>query len=79
MFVDILALRVKVLGCDHPDTLRSRSSLANSLFQLGLFSESAEMHEEIIKDRVRVMGANHPRTELSRIRLEAVLQAAESA
>ena len=78
MFEDILARRIEVLGQDHPDTLRSRSSLANTLAALGLYREAASLHQEIIEDRVRVLGADHPRTELSRKRLETARQAAQA-
>ena len=77
MFESILEWRIRALGRDHPDTLRSRSSLANTLAALGLYKEAAEMHEEIIEDRVRVLGPDHDRTELSRKRLETARQAAQ--
>jgi hypothetical protein len=78
MFQNILARRVEVLGPDHPDTLRSRSSLANTLAALGEHSHAVALHQEIIEDRVRVLGSDHPRTELSRIRLENARQAART-
>jgi hypothetical protein len=78
MFVEILARRVEVLGRDHPDTLRSRSSLANTLSALGEHSQAVALHQEIIEDRVRVLGSDHPRTELSRARLETARQAART-
>jgi len=37
MFEDILERRIQVLGSDHTDTLRSRSSLANILAARGLY------------------------------------------
>jgi hypothetical protein len=78
MFEDILARRVKVLGRDHPDTLRSRSSLANTLAALDRHDEAAKLHQEIIDDRVRVLGLDHERTELSRKRLATSRQAARA-
>jgi hypothetical protein len=78
MFEDILARRVKVLGWDHPDTLRSRSSLANTLAALGRHDEAAKLHQEIIDDRVKVLGSDHERTELSRKRLATVRDATRS-
>jgi len=75
MFRGILSKRVQVPGRDHPDTLRSRSSLANTLAALGRYDEAAELHEKIIEDRVRVLGPGDPRTELSRKRLETARQA----
>ena len=77
MFEDIFERRMRVLGRDHSDTLRSRSSLANTLAQLGQFTESAGLHEENIEDRVRVLGSGHVRTELSRRRLDQVRQFAK--
>ena len=78
MFEDILARRVEVLGRHHPDTLRSRSSLANTLAALGQHSQAVVLHQEIIEDRVRVLGSDHSRTELSRTRLETARQAARA-
>ena len=77
MFEDIFARRIQVLGQDHPDTLRSRSSLANTFAAQGRYSEAASLHQELIEDRVRVLGPDHPRTELSRKRLETARRAAQ--
>jgi hypothetical protein len=78
MFEEILARRVKALGREHPDTLRSRSSLANTLASLGRHDEAAKLHQKIIEDRVRVLGSDHERTELSRKRLATSRQAART-
>ena len=67
-----------MLGREHPDTLRSRSSLANTLTQLGNFTEAAILHEETVRDRVRVLGADHIRTEVSRKRLDRVIQSSKT-
>ena len=77
MFEGIFERRLRVLGRYHPDTLRSRSSLANTLARLGQFTESAALHEENIGDRVRVLGSDDVRTELSRQRLGQVRQSAK--
>ncbi|MQG31548.1 MAG: tetratricopeptide repeat protein, partial [SAR202 cluster bacterium] len=61
-----------------PDTLRSRSSLANTLAALGRHDEAAKLHQKIIEDRVRVLGSDHERTELSRKRLATSRQAART-
>ena len=78
MFENILARRVEALGRDHPDTLRSRSSLANTLAALGQHDEAVVFHQQIIEDRARVLGVDHPRTELSRTRLETARHAART-
>ena len=75
-FQEILAKRSRVLGRDHPDTLRSRSSLANTFAALARHNEAAVLHHQIIEDRVRVLGPDHLRTELSRKRLETARRAA---
>ena len=58
----MLADRLRVLGPDHPDTLRSRSSLASWRGQTGLAEEAALAFEDLLADRVRVLGPDHPDT-----------------
>ncbi|WP_217240120.1 tetratricopeptide repeat protein [Streptomyces sp. AC555_RSS877] len=50
------------LGSDHPDTLTIRNNLANALFHLGRYQESASLHRLVWADRRRLLGPRHPDT-----------------
>lgn len=45
MYREVLQLREKVLGCDHPDTLKSVNNLADMLYRLGKYNEAEAMHD----------------------------------
>ena len=55
-------IRTKVLGSEHPDTLRSMNNLASSFQSLGQIKEAAQLHEETLAIRKRVLGPEHPDT-----------------
>jgi len=65
-----------VLGWDHPDTLRSRSSLANSYYAVGSYERAVDMHQETLAARRRVLGLDDERTQASQSRLDEARQAA---
>ncbi|MEV2264896.1 tetratricopeptide repeat protein [Streptomyces anulatus] len=58
--------RERVLGHDHPDTLSSRSNLANALFELDEHRQATELHRQNLTDHERVLGHDHPHTLNSR-------------
>ena len=76
LFQDVMAQRTEVLGWDHPDTLRSRSSLANSYYAVGSYQRAVDMHREALAARRRVLGLDHERTQASQTRLAEARQAA---
>ncbi|MFJ7050046.1 tetratricopeptide repeat protein, partial [Streptomyces sp. NPDC101112] len=49
-------------GPDHPDTLTSRSNLANSYSDAGSIKKALELRERVLEDRERLLGPNHPDT-----------------
>ena len=57
-----LADRERVLGADHPDTLRARGNLATAYEQVGRTAEPIRLHEQTLADMERVLGADHPDT-----------------
>ncbi|MEU3879608.1 tetratricopeptide repeat protein [Streptomyces californicus] len=63
----------RLLGSDHPDTLASRTSLANALGGLGEHQEAAELHQQNLADHERVLGPDHPHTLASRNNLANAL------
>jgi tetratricopeptide (TPR) repeat protein len=58
----ILAERMRVLGPDHIDTLRSRNNLATTLCKAGEHVSARSSYEELVASLIRVLGPDHPRT-----------------
>ena len=66
----------RVLGADHPDTLRSRNNLALAYRAAGRLNDAIPLHEETLEARTRILGPNHPGTLGSRNNLANAYQAA---
>jgi hypothetical protein len=52
----------RILGADHPDTLRSASNLAIDLRALGEHVAARDLHNETLQRQQRILGADHPDT-----------------
>ena len=72
----VAADRERVLGADHPDTLRSRNNLAGAYRSAGRLDEAIALYERTLADRERVLGADHPDTLTSRNNLAGAYQSA---
>ncbi|WP_438489120.1 protein kinase domain-containing protein [Streptomyces sp. S186] len=59
---EVLAVRERLLGPDHPDTLGCRHDLAVGLGRLGRLEECRTAAREVAEARARVLGAHHPDT-----------------
>jgi tetratricopeptide (TPR) repeat protein len=57
------------LGPDHPDTLASMMSLANSYHDLGRHAEALKLNEETLTRRTAKLGPDHPDTLSSMLNL----------
>jgi len=55
----VLAIRERVLGAEHPDTLQSGHNLANALYAQGKYAEAEKEHRAVLALRERVLGAEH--------------------
>jgi tetratricopeptide (TPR) repeat protein len=55
-----LALRERVLGPDHPDTLNTLGNLGNALLKADRIDEAVKAMERTLKAREEVLGADHP-------------------
>jgi hypothetical protein len=55
-------MRERVLGPDHPDTLRARHNLAYWTGQAGDPAGARDMFAELLPIRERVLGPDHPHT-----------------
>ena len=69
---EALALREKAFGPSHPDTLQTRSNLADSLWDAGDADEALAMYEALHRARVALLGETHPAT------LQSLLDIAEA-
>ncbi len=52
----------RILGPDHPDTIRARNNLAGSYQSAGRTTEAIPIQEQVVADRERILGPNHPDT-----------------
>lgn len=66
MLRNVIEVRTHVLGSEHPDTLRSRNSLAHALWKGGKYTEAETDFRELIKREEQVLGPEHPDTLFSR-------------
>ncbi|MEU9041907.1 MULTISPECIES: serine/threonine-protein kinase [unclassified Kitasatospora] len=58
----LAADRARVLGADHPDTIKARHNRAYNLGEAGRHLEAAALLERVVADRARVLGPDHPHT-----------------
>jgi hypothetical protein len=58
----VLDAEIKVLGPDHPDTLKSQNNLALTLDSLGRHNEAEELHRRTLDTRTRTLDPDHPNT-----------------
>jgi hypothetical protein len=63
------------LGPDHPDTLISRTQLANALYSAGRYADAVRLHDAALKARESKLGPGHPDTFASRSGLAGAYEA----
>jgi hypothetical protein len=59
---ETLEVRRRVLGVEHPDTLRTAYNLAISLADVGRVEEALALGEQTLERRRRVLGEDHAET-----------------
>ncbi|KAF2198551.1 hypothetical protein GQ43DRAFT_434174 [Delitschia confertaspora ATCC 74209] len=62
MFQETLALREKILGKEHPETLTTMNSLALTLSDQEKYAEAEKMHRETLAPGEKVSGKERPET-----------------
>jgi tetratricopeptide (TPR) repeat protein len=62
----VVDARMRILGPDHIDTLRSRNRLAFALWREGRYQEAVQAFEQIVAIETRILGLDDPETLLSR-------------
>jgi hypothetical protein len=58
----VLQVSTRVLGDEHPDTLRSMNNLAVTLTEQGDHARARVLQERVLDVRTRVLGEAHPAT-----------------
>jgi tetratricopeptide (TPR) repeat protein len=58
----VLAARTRLLGAEHPDTLRTAHDLAGTLYAQGDYAGARARYEAVLAVRTRLLGAEHPDT-----------------
>ena len=62
LYKQTLELRKRVLGDEHPDTLRSMINLARSYSNLGLDQEAMTLEKQAVEGQQRIWGKAHRST-----------------
>ena len=57
-----LEVREKVLGPEHPDTVRPLDNLANLYLDQGKYEQAEPLYQQALSTYERALGANHPET-----------------
>jgi tetratricopeptide (TPR) repeat protein len=73
VFRDVVGVMSRVLGAEHPDTLRSRSSLAIALNAQGKYAEAETELCDVIQVEEKILGAENANTLNSRDTFAGVL------
>jgi len=64
-----LAIRLKVLGAEHPDVASSYNSIGLAHKAQGDYAKAVEFHEKSLAIRLKVLGAEHADTKSTQTRL----------
>uniref|UniRef100_Q024L1 Tetratricopeptide TPR_2 repeat protein n=1 Tax=Solibacter usitatus (strain Ellin6076) TaxID=234267 RepID=Q024L1_SOLUE len=59
---EALEIRKRVLGEEHPDTIRSQNNLAGLYQRMGRYAEAEPLYRNALATRERLRGAEHPDT-----------------
>jgi tetratricopeptide (TPR) repeat protein len=72
--VAVMQMRKRILGEEHPDTLRSVGNLASTYQNQGRWKEAEELQVQVMQMSKRVLGEKHPDTLLSVGNLASIYQ-----
>jgi uncharacterized protein HemY len=78
MHRELLVVKRRVLGPEHPHTLMTANNLAHALANQGKHAEAATMYRELLPLVRRVLGPEHPHTLATAANLAASSRAARS-
>jgi len=58
----VMDMRMKLLGTEHPDTLKSMGNLASTYSDQGRWEEAENLEVKVMDMRKKMLGAEHPHT-----------------
>ena len=67
-------MRMKVLGAEHPGTIKSKHTLAWAYRGQGRYQEADELYAQVLDSRKKLLGEQHPDTLVSRHCLACTFQ-----
>ena len=79
LYSEVLAMRSRILGPDHPETLTTKASLAATMSRQGNYEEAKRLEMSVLRTMQRVLGPAHPHTLLAKENLEYTLRRAQAA
>src|SRR5271168_561668 len=62
LFVQMMDMRKKLLGAEHPETLTSMANLASTYGNQGRWNEAEQLVVQVMDMRKKLLGAEHPST-----------------
>lgn len=68
-FAELLAIRERVLGAEHPNTLTARANLAYMAGLAGDPAAARDQFADLFPAYIRVLGTEHPDTLTTRVHL----------
>ncbi|KAF1813614.1 HET-domain-containing protein [Eremomyces bilateralis CBS 781.70] len=61
-FTQVLEMKKRLLGLEHPDTLTSMANLASTYRNQGRWDAAEELEVQVMETRKKKLGADHPHT-----------------
>jgi predicted RNA-binding protein Jag len=59
---EVMEMRKKLLGAEHPDTLTAIGNLASTYMHQGRWNEAEQLEVQVMNMRKKLLGADHPDT-----------------
>src|SRR6202522_216154 len=70
----VMNMRKKLLGAEHPDTLTSMANLASTYWNQGRWNEAEQLNVQVMDMMKKLLGAEHPDTLTSMANLAKIYQ-----
>ena len=60
--MQVLDVGKRILGVEHPDTIRATANIAATYRNLGKYTEAEKLEIQVLDARNRILGVEHPDT-----------------
>jgi len=74
LHIEVLNKRNKILGVEHPETIKAMGSLAATYRSLGKYTEAEKLKMQVLEASNRILGVEHPDTITAMANLAATYQ-----